>query len=609
MTDSEGSGEWTTFSLLNDEPVAAEPDDQLGAALVAKRLAQLLLTSRASTPFTLAVDAGWGMGKSSLMRLVDAELQKEPGVHTVWYNAWTSTGADALEGLIKSVLMRFDRRVLRRGLRRATDQRALIRAARALLVLLAGPLGVSRLVDELWSNLSAKPEARNDMRDAIKDLTQEWAETGEFTPRRMLVVFIDDLDRCSEETVLAVCEAVKVYLDVPGLAFAIGGDRSALGPNGLLRDLSPAGAAFMEKIFQTSYRVPAADGRDFEAYIRRCMRATGIHRVVDDELVPLLAERSGRNPRRVKRLLNGFVLEATLNPMWAGFGSEAVIRTLLLQYFYADFYRMMADPGPGAGDVVAEFRRYREVRRILLAGPGAAVVGDDRKAQRMFEEYEVAPPHSLDQDTPVAALARLEQYLPSGFPALTTDQAFISLLDELLRLPRSAELLMAIRNGPKDRVPSTLSQLVDVEVNMEMDTAEEYAGLERGATPTRLGGLRILWVDDRPENNTDLVGLLMEWGAGEVDIARNQEEADRAIAARPPDLLISDVSRGRAAEAGFTYVERLVRERRYRGDVVFFTGRVTPAREARARELNALGITTDPYQLLRLVDEAADRRR
>ncbi|MGO4752470.1 P-loop NTPase fold protein, partial [Streptomyces sp. 2MCAF27] len=423
--------------------MAAEPDDQLGTGLAARRLAQLLLASRAATPFTLAVDAGWGMGKSSLMRLVDAELQKDPGVHAVWYNAWTSTGADALEGLIKSVLMRFDRRVLRRGLQRVTEQRALIRAARALLVLLAGPLGVSRLVDELWSNLSAKPEARNDMRDAIKDLTQEWADTGEFTPRRMLVVFIDDLDRCSEETVLAVCEAVKIYLDVPGLAFVIGCDRSALGPSGLLRDLSPAGAAFMEKIFQTSYRVPAADGRDFAAYIRRCMRATGIHQVVDDGLVPLLAERSGRNPRRVKRLLNGFVLEATLNPMWAGFGSEAVIRTLLLQYFYADFYRMMADPGPGAGDVVAEFRGYREARRILLAAPGVVSERDGTTVRRLFEEYEVAPPDWAEAQTWEPALARLEQYLPTGFPALATDQGFISLLDDLLRLPKSAELLVA----------------------------------------------------------------------------------------------------------------------------------------------------------------------
>ncbi|MGO4419905.1 response regulator, partial [Streptomyces sp. MCAF7] len=405
---------------------------------------------------------------------------------------------------------------------------------------------------------------------------------------------------------------------VPGLAFVIGCDRSALGPSGLLRDLSPAGAAFMEKIFQTSYRVPAADGRDFAAYIRRCMRATGIHQVVDDGLVPLLAERSGRNPRRVKRLLNGFVLEATLNPMWAGFGSEAVIRTLLLQYFYADFYRMMADPGPGAGDVVAEFRGYREARRILLAAPGVVSERDGTTVRRLFEEYEVAPPDWAEAQTWEPALARLEQYLPTGFPALATDQGFISLLDDLLRLPKSAELLVAIKNGPKDRASSTLSQLLDTEPSPLAD-----AGLERGSIPApsvppppsssarpplppaRRGGLRILWVDDHPDHNASLVGTLMVEGAEEVDIARSQEEADRAIEVRPPDLLISDVTRGSAPEAGFTHVE-LLREGGYDGQVVFFTSRVTPAREARARELGALGITADPQELLWFVDQAVE---
>ena len=345
------------FALLNDEPVAEPGEDLLGAGRAARRLAGLLVASRASTPFTLAVDAGWGMGKSSLMRLVDAELAQAPEVHTVWYNAWTSTGADALEGLIKSVLMRFDRRVLRRGLQRVSERRALLRVLRALMTVAAGPLGVAGLVNELWKSLSVNSQARNEMRGAIGDLVQEWAETDDFRPRRLLVVFIDDLDRCSEETVLAVCEAVKVYLDVPGLAFVVGCDRSALGPNGLLRDLSPAGSAFMEKIFQTSYRIPAADGPGVKDYIRWCARTAGVEPLLDDALVDLLAQRSGRNPRRIKRLMNGFVLEATLNPIWRDFGPGAVIRTLLLQYFYPDFYRMMTGPsGTIDGDVVAEFR-------------------------------------------------------------------------------------------------------------------------------------------------------------------------------------------------------------------------------------------------------------
>lgn len=272
-------------------------------------------------------------------------LAHAPEVHTVWYNAWTSTGADALEGLIKSVLMRFDRRVLRRGLQRISERGALLRAVRAVTTVAAGPLGVAGLVDELWRGLSVNSQARNEMREAIGTLVQEWSETAEFRPRRLLVVFVDDLDRCSEETVLAVCEAVKVYLDVPGLAFVIGCDRSALAPNGLLRDPSPAASAFMEKVFQTSYRIPVADQQDVREYIDRCARAVGIDRLLDERLTTLLAERSAGNPRRIKRLVNGFVLEATLNPMWEDFPPEAVVRTLLLQYFYADFYRMVAGGG------------------------------------------------------------------------------------------------------------------------------------------------------------------------------------------------------------------------------------------------------------------------
>ncbi|MEU5208148.1 P-loop NTPase fold protein [Streptomyces sp. NPDC020742] len=437
------------FALLNDEPVAESEADLLGAGGAARQLAGLLVASRDSTPFTLAVDAGWGMGKSSLMRLVDAELTQAPEVETVWYNAWTSTGADALEGLIKSVLMRFDRRVLRRGLARVTERRALLRAVRALTTVAAGPLGVAGLVDELWKSLSVNSQARNEMRGAIGDLVQEWSETAEFQPRRLLVVFIDDLDRCSEETVLAVCEAVKVYLDVPGLAFVIGCDRSALGPNGLLRDLSPAGSAFMEKIFQTSYRIPAADNHGVKDYIRWCARTAGVAPLLDDALVDLLAQRSDRNPRRIKRLVNGFVLEATLNPVWRDFGPGAVIRTLLLQYFYPDFYRMMTGPsGTVDGDVVAEFRMYREVRRTLLAAAAGQPPAQELTAVRDFlATYDLLVPEPLSTSGQ-AALTALERQLPSEFPDLVINPAFTSLVDELTGRPDADRLLQRLREGP-----------------------------------------------------------------------------------------------------------------------------------------------------------------
>ncbi|MFE7076371.1 P-loop NTPase fold protein [Streptomyces sp. NPDC057620] len=430
------------FALLSDEPLVDPAADQLGARRAAEHLSGLLLASRSATPFTLAVDAGWGMGKSSLMRLVEAELRAVGTVETVWYNAWTSTGADALEGLIKSVLLRFDRRILRRSLARVSEQRTLVRMLRSLLLLLAGPLGVAGLVDELWRSMNVDSAARNEMRDAIRELTEEWAQTpGEIDSRRMIVVFIDDLDRCSEETVLAVCEAVKIYLDVPRLAFVIGCDRSALGPNGLLRDLSPAGSAFMEKIFQTSYRIPAADSEGVKEYIRACARQASIDLELDEELIRLLAERSGRNPRRIKRLINGIVLEATLNPTWESFGYAAMVRTLLLQYFYGDFYRMMTGTLGGVDlQAVTEFRAYAQAVPDLR-GPMPEPLPETLRLYLDRHGVPTAPAHWT------SAAEELERQLPAVFPELAADHAFTSLIDELMALPDAAELVERLQEG------------------------------------------------------------------------------------------------------------------------------------------------------------------
>ncbi|MDX3072048.1 P-loop NTPase fold protein [Streptomyces sp. NPDC088354] len=574
------------FSLLNDEPVATAGDDLLGTGGAARQLARLLIDSRGSTPLTLAVDAGWGMGKSSLMRLVDAELSGTADVHTVWYNAWTSRGADALEGLIKSVLAQFDRRLLRRALHRATEHRVLLRTLRAGTALLAGPLGAAGLVDELWRSLSADAQARNDMRDALRDLAAQWAQTAEHAPRRLLVVFIDDLDRCSEETVLAVCEAVKVYLDVPGLAFVIGCDRSALSPGGLLGDLSPAGSAFMEKIFQTNYRVPPPD--DIEAYVRGCAARAGIGDLLDGPHIALLAERTGRNPRRVKRLLNGFVLEAGLNPLWRDFGPEVMLRTLLLQHLYGDFHRVLVS-GRG-GDAIQEFLDYRAVRRLLrapapLTGQGSELV------RRLLTEHEVplaADPAPQDR---TRALAELERRLPPAFVALVGDRGFTSLVDDLVRMPEAAGLIRRLRRSPRAAAVTTV----------ELDEERAPQAAPEPPEPGPYTGLSVLWIDDNPHTVSSEVHALRSRGA-RVEVVEDRAGAEEWLRAAAPDLLLSDIGRHGDPQAGFTDLEHLRGTGRYTGPALFYTGWVAPEREERARQAGALGVAAEPAALYGLID-------
>lgn len=644
MFASLGAG---TLALVNDEPVAAPGDDILGTGLAAAQLARLLHASRASTPFTLAVDAGWGMGKSSLMRLVDARLRAEPDVETVWYNAWTSTGADALEGLVKSVLVRFERRTLKRALARISRGRAVTRGVRAVTTALGGALGAAGLVDELWTSWDAGPEVRNGMREEIDRMAREWAEN---RPRRLLVVFIDDLDRCSEETVLAVCEALKVYLDVPGLVFVVGCDRSALGPSGLLRDLSPAGSAFMEKIFQTSYRIPVADNDGVGRYVEWCARTAGIHGILDDELRRLLVERSGRNPRRIKRLVNGFVLEATLNPVWSGFRPEAVIRTLLLQYFYPEFYRMMTGAaGAPGGDVVQEFTTYRRVRRRLLS-PAAPELASSVEVGTFFEQYELSAP--VPEQDSAQALEQLERRLPVGFPEHADDPGFTSLLGELLRLPDAERLLVLLREGapaaltgagqaqppvgvaydptggmPVGRLAGSTPYLSDSPYGQQQapftgpplppQSGQSYppparqqvapvsgspadaarAGFIQPPSSLALEGLRILCV-----GITSAYRVLRGEGAAIAAVGDPQQLAPGRVL--PFDLLISDIARGTDQTAGLDVLRAWRDSGTYVGPAVFFSSRITPERRDAAAELGAHIVSTED-ELLRYAKEVA----
>ena len=107
-----------TFKLLNDRPVDKAGDDLLGSSEVAWRIAAMLTASRGAAPLVVAIDAGWGMGKSTLLRQIESKLPGRPDVISVRFNAWTAQGENALEGLIKSVLVELDSRVVRRWARK-----------------------------------------------------------------------------------------------------------------------------------------------------------------------------------------------------------------------------------------------------------------------------------------------------------------------------------------------------------------------------------------------------------------------------------------------------------------------------------------------------------
>lgn len=442
------------YSLLNDQPVDKTDDDLLGMAELAAGIATALEASMKSAPFVLAVDAGWGMGKSTLLRQIENRLPGKPRIVTLRFNAWTAEGENALEGLIKAVLGELDRNVLRRWVRKLARQQHLMGIAWLAIGVAASFFHADRMVNDIYSRMTVDAKSRNEFRSKIHDMLSEWtSKKGDADPDRALVVFIDDLDRCSEDVVVKVCEAVKLYLDAPGLIFLMACDQSVLARDVALsaRGGSGEGRAYLEKIIQVAYRMPPPDGDQIKKLIYEYSQRSGTADLIDKTVTDILAEGT-RNPRQIKRIINSFILEYRLDPAWQKppLDRKLLVTAILLQHLHTPFYDLLASEE--GQNPIDEFLDYVQVREKLQEPPTDR---DDpwwEIVRRSFKAHQLQAPEPTQIDAEKLR-EQLEGRLPEGFVGLARNSAFVA----LLRRVHQSEVSDALRRQLVRRPLATAS--------------------------------------------------------------------------------------------------------------------------------------------------------
>jgi KAP family P-loop domain len=419
------------YVLLNDQPIGDTDGDLLSTSSIAGGIASLLVASKGSSPFTLAIDAGWGMGKSTVLHQIEFHLRDSSDITTLQFNAWTAEGDNALAGLIKSVLGEVDPNIIRRWVTRLAKQQNAMLLTRIGISMAARFFGVGRLIDELWTRLGGDSKSRNEMRDVIHRMLAEWVNHNNTSyDGQALVVFIDDLDRCSDDVVVKVCEAVKLYLDIPGLIFVLACDLSVLARcvSSAARGGAGEGRMYLEKIVQVVYRVPMPEEQAIKALIEGYAAAAGISDAIDQNVAQILAEGTERNPRKIKRIINSFVMEYGLDPSWRlpPLGSAQLVRAVLLQQLYSPLYTLLLREDSGE-DPIGELLDYVTVREQAAEPPGENL--DDPwwdAIRRLFQARKLAlrfPSESAEKE-----LSRLEKELPEDFMILARNASCIALL-------------------------------------------------------------------------------------------------------------------------------------------------------------------------------------
>lgn len=226
-------------------------------------------------PFVMALDAPWGTGKTTLVRMLKATFEHEKDRRKnaplcIEFNAWkVDYASDPLVALVSS----FDRDVFGKNRRlddvkKVASKLAWPAARAAIKVATCGSIDIDdiskvivadavadaaeNLVDAFGQDADLLEKFRKELQKAIQHLPKP--ETG---PR--LVVFIDELDRCRPPFAIALLERIKHLFDIPGLVFVLSLDKHQLeASTAAVYGEKINAAEYLRRFIDLEYRLPDA---------------------------------------------------------------------------------------------------------------------------------------------------------------------------------------------------------------------------------------------------------------------------------------------------------------------------------------------------------------
>lgn len=283
--------------------------DYLNFGVVADACASLLQQANGE-PVSIGVSGGWGVGKSSLVRMIAARLTSlsAPADNiyvVVTFNPWLYQDFESA----RSALLQL---VGDEMLRRASANEVLLKKAKRLLqrinllrlVQLGGeaattiatgvPVGlIGRAIIQFGNIFNGEGSESDDAAGEDKDKTDDQALLKPAAPVSLpseiqafrdalerlldelkitLVVFVDDLDRCLPATAISTLESIRLLLFLKRSAFVIAADnefirgavRVHFAGTGITDDVA---TNYFDKLIQVPLHVPRLGVNEAKAYL------------------------------------------------------------------------------------------------------------------------------------------------------------------------------------------------------------------------------------------------------------------------------------------------------------------------------------------------------
>lgn len=279
-------------------------EDLLGYRFHARLLKDIVLDEN-MLPTSIGIFGNWGYGKSSLMLLMQKEVeheiakQKDAGknwrVLQVRFNGWQYENYESTKCSLIQVLLDSVESYLSADKGFFDKLDGLLRRINLLKVgvLLFKKYAWNQIPSSIRDNLPSseelkacidvddidkfKAEFKNDRTSlfvtSFRNLFESIIKDAQF---KSIIVYIDDLDRCSGERMIECIEAIKLFLNVDHTAFVLGADERmvelAIKEHYPIQDkdksviYSPF-SDYLEKLIQIPYRLPKLSFSEQATYV------------------------------------------------------------------------------------------------------------------------------------------------------------------------------------------------------------------------------------------------------------------------------------------------------------------------------------------------------
>ena len=238
--------------LSPDLPIAKLEEDGLNRGSFAESLAKTLVQYSFPSSLTIGLYGEWGSGKTSLLNMVFENVERiDDGVVVLRFNPWLCSDPKQLvTQFFKQMATAI--KLKKRAADKAwelIDQYADILGATSVIPV-AGEIVAAFTKVLTKKAVEETKERTNDLQESKNQIIKKLRDE-----KIKIIVSIDDIDRLSEEEIVAVFQLVKSLADFPNTIYVLAFDYDVV-VRALGKVQHGDGKEYLEKIVQVPFEIP-----------------------------------------------------------------------------------------------------------------------------------------------------------------------------------------------------------------------------------------------------------------------------------------------------------------------------------------------------------------